>query len=142
MTFDHFTSCRRLLAAAMIVIASTAAGTALAQTAGVIADGEPITELEIQQRSRLAEHGARKAPAREDVIDELRKEKLKINEARASGVEISDSEVDESYARMASRMRLTPEHLTGQLARSGVHADTVKHRIRADMAWERYKGRQ
>jgi hypothetical protein len=43
---------------------------------------------------------------------------------------------------MASRMRLTPEHLTGQLARSGVHVDTVKHRIRADKAWEKYKGRQ
>ena len=148
MTFDRFTSCHRLLAAAIIAIMSTTAGAALAQTAGAAlaqtagADSEQITELEIQQRSRLMEHGARNAPAREDVIDELRKEKRKINEARASGVEISDSEVDESYARMASRMRLTPEHLTGQLARSGVHADTVKHRIRADMAWERYKGRQ
>jgi peptidyl-prolyl cis-trans isomerase SurA len=133
------TTCRSLLVAATIAIISTAAGTALAHTVG--ADSEQITELEIQQRSRLTEHGG-KAPAREDVIDELRKEKLKINEARASGVEISDSEVDEAYARMASRMRLTPEHLTGQLARSGVHVDTVKHRIRADMAWEKYKGRQ
>ena len=36
---------------------------------------------------------------------------------------------------MASRMRLTPEQLTQQLARSGVNPATLKHRIRADIAW-------
>jgi peptidyl-prolyl cis-trans isomerase SurA len=140
MTFEHFTNCRSFLVAATITIISTMAGTALAQTVG--ADSEQITELEIQQRSRLMEHGARNAPTREDVIDELRKEKRKVNEARASGVEISDSEVDEAYARMASRMRLTPEQMTEQLARQNVNVDTVKHRIRADKAWEKYQGRQ
>ena len=142
MTFDHFTTCRSLLIAAMIVIASTPAGTVLAQTVGAIADSEPITELEIQQRSRLTEQSTRKTPAREEVIDELRKEKLKVQEAREFGVEVSDSEVDQAYANMASRMMLTPEQLTGQLTRSGINIDTLKHRIRADMAWGKYKQRQ
>jgi peptidyl-prolyl cis-trans isomerase SurA len=142
MTFDDFTTCRSLLVAAMIVITSTPAGLALAQTVGAVADSEPITELEIQQRSRLTEQSTRKTPAREEVIDELRKEKLKVQEAREFGVEVSDSEVDQAYANMASRMLLTSEQLTGQLARSGINADTVKHRIRADMAWGKYKQRQ
>jgi peptidyl-prolyl cis-trans isomerase SurA len=142
MTFDHFTNCRRLLAAAMIAIAATAAGTALAQTVGAITDNVPVTEPEIAQRSRLTEVSTRKTPTREEVIDELRKEKLKISEARKLGVEVSDAEVDEVYATIASRMRLTPEQLTQQLARSGVDVDTLNHRIRADMAWARYKQRQ
>ena len=102
MTFDHFTTCRSLLIAAMIVIAATPAGLAFAQTVGAIADSEPITELEIQQRSRLTEQSTRKTPARDEVIDELRKEKLKVQEAREFGVEVSDSEVDQAYANMAS----------------------------------------
>jgi peptidyl-prolyl cis-trans isomerase SurA len=142
MTFDHFTNRRRLLAAAMIAIASTAVGTALAQTVGAITDNVPITEPEIAQRSRLTEVSTRKTPSREEVIDELRKEKLKISGARKFGVEVADSEVDVVYADMARRMRLTPEQLTQQLARSGVDVDTLKHRIRADMAWARYKQQQ
>jgi hypothetical protein len=54
-------------------------------------------------------------------------------------VELSDSEVDEVYAAMASRMRLTSEQMTEQLARAGINADTLKHRIRADIAWQRYQ---
>jgi peptidyl-prolyl cis-trans isomerase SurA len=98
--------------------------------------------LKSRSRSRLTEVSTRKTPSREEVIDELRKEKLKISEARKFGVEVSDAEVDEVYATMASRMRLKPEQLTQQLARSGVDVDTLKHRIRADMAWARYKQQQ
>jgi peptidyl-prolyl cis-trans isomerase SurA len=119
------------MVAAMLVIVLTPVGTASAQT-----------DVEIAQRSKLIELSTHKAPAQEDVIDELRKEKLKISEAGKFGVEVSDSEVDAAYTHMASRMRLTPEQLTQQLARSGVAVDTLKHRIRADKAWEKYKGRQ
>lgn len=142
MMSGNFTMCRSFVVAAMIIIASTPVGTALAQTAGAVVDGEPITELEIQQRSRLAEVSTHKNPSREEVVDELRKEKLKVQEARSAGIEVADSEVDQAYANMASRMLLTPEQLTGQLARSGINADTVKHRIRADMAWGKYNQRQ
>jgi peptidyl-prolyl cis-trans isomerase SurA len=36
---------------------------------------------------------------------------------------------------MAGRMRLTPEQLTQQLAKSGVHVSTLKARIKSDLAW-------
>jgi hypothetical protein len=49
------------------------------------------------------------------VIDQLRKEKLSVQEARKFGVAVRDSDVDEAYATMASRVRLTPEQMTGQL---------------------------
>jgi peptidyl-prolyl cis-trans isomerase SurA len=140
--FGKFRTCRDLLVAAMIVVIPMPAGTALAQTVGAITDNVPVTELEIEQRGRLTQLSTRKTPSREEVIDELRKEKRKIQEAREFGVEVSDAEVDEIYATMASRMRLTPERLTEQLARSCAHVDTLKHRVRADVAWHRYKQRQ
>ena len=76
-----------------------------------------------------------KAPARQDVIDELINEKLKVREAKRFGLEVTNAEVDSALATMAGRMRLTPELLTQQLAKSGINIATLKHRIRADIAW-------
>ena len=49
--------------------------------------------------------------------------------------EASDSEVDTALATMAGRMRMSAEQLTQALAKSGVNAATLKHRIRADIVW-------
>ena len=63
-------------------------------------------------------------------------EKLKLKEAKRWGIEVPDSEVDSRYAAMGSRMRLTTEQLTQSLAKSGVSPDTLKARIKADLAWQ------
>jgi hypothetical protein len=39
---------------------------------------------------------------------------------------------------MGSRMRVTPEQLTQALAQTGGSVDTLKHRIRADIASQKY----
>jgi peptidyl-prolyl cis-trans isomerase SurA len=135
MFIDRIT-CRTLSIAAIIVV-SMPVGTALAQTAGAVVDTQ-VTELEIQQRSRLNELSTHKAPRLEEVVNELRQEKRRVEDARRLGVDVSDAEVDEHYAKMASRMRLTPEQLTEILERSGMNAATLKHRIRADVTWQRY----
>jgi peptidyl-prolyl cis-trans isomerase SurA len=108
---------------------------ARAQQVVVIVNGEPITALDIEQRSKLTQLSTHKAPSRQEVLEELISEKLKVREAKKFGLEISDTEVDTSYATMATRMRLTADQLTAQLARSGLNATTLKARIRADMAW-------
>jgi peptidyl-prolyl cis-trans isomerase SurA len=136
MMFDKFTICRRLLAAAMMMVAVPMLATAArAQQVVVIVNGEPITALDIEQRSKLTQLSTHKAPSRQEVIEELISEKLKVREAKKFGLEISDTDVDTSYATMATRMRLTADQLTAQLAKSGLNAATLKARIRADMAW-------
>lgn len=124
-----------LLAAAMLVAAAVPATTARAQVVVVVVNGEPITALDIEQRSKLAQLSTQKTPPRKEVIDELINEKLKVREAKRWGLEVSNSEVDQAYAQMASRMRLSSDQLTAQLGRSGVNPGTLKHRIRADIAW-------
>lgn len=139
--FDIFMTCRRLsmaalsIAAMLVVAVPTLATTAYAQQIVVIVNGEPITALDIEQRTKLTQLSTHKLPPRQEVIDELITEKLKVREAKKWGLEISNSEVDTSYASMASRMGRTAEQLTEQLAKSGLNAATLKARIRADMAW-------
>lgn len=136
MMFDGFTTFRKLLAATLLALAAVAPTTgARAQQIVVIVNGEPITALDIEQRSKLIELSTHKAPPRQEVIDELINEKLKVREAKKFGLDIPTTEVDNAYASMASRMRFTPEQLTQQLAKSGVNAATLKARIKADLAW-------
>jgi peptidyl-prolyl cis-trans isomerase SurA len=136
MTVDCFLASRKLLVATILICAAFAPATgARAQQVVVIVNGEPITALDIEQRSKLNQLSTHKTPARQEVLDELINEKLKVREAKKFGLDVSNAEVDKAYATMAGRMRATPEQLTQQLAKSGVNVATLKARIKADIAW-------
>jgi peptidyl-prolyl cis-trans isomerase SurA len=120
--------------ATLIVMA--VAGSALAQTVAVFVNGEPITAMDIEQRSKFLFVTSQKHHPRQEVLDQLIDEKLKVREGARWGINVSDSEVDNSFATMASRMRLSSEQLTQSLAKSGVKADTLKARIKADIVWQ------
>jgi peptidyl-prolyl cis-trans isomerase SurA len=103
------------------------------------AAAEEPSAAEVSQRVKLRASIPGKAYSRERVIDELRDEKRKIRVAREAGVEPMDAEVDAEYARMARRMDLTVAELTQNLAEEGVSPETVKHLLRANIAWQRYQ---
>jgi peptidyl-prolyl cis-trans isomerase SurA len=106
-----------------------------AQTVAVMVNGEPITNFDIEQRSKLTALTTHKPPLREQVIDELINEKVKIKEAKQFGVDPTASDVDASFAQMSSRMRLTPDQLAKTLESQGIRPGTLKDRIKADMVW-------
>jgi peptidyl-prolyl cis-trans isomerase SurA len=122
-------------AAGLLVLILLLTSTSQAQHVVMLVNGEPITALDIEQRAKLNQLSTHKAPSRQEIIDELVVEKLKIKEARKWGLEASDTEVDTALATMAGRMRMSAEQLTQALAKSGVNAATLKHRIRADIVW-------
>jgi peptidyl-prolyl cis-trans isomerase SurA len=117
-----------------------------AQTVAVMVNGDPITDFDIEQRSKLNFLSTHKPSNRQEVINELIDEKVKIKEAKKYGVDPSISDIDQSYSGMSSRMRLSPDQLTKSLESQGIRPDTLKARIRADMVWTslvrgRYKER-
>ena len=134
--FDNFATFRRPLAATLLALGvAVAASGACAQQVVVMVNGEPITALDIEQRSKLMQLSTHKAPARQEVIDDLINEKLKVREAKRWSLEASNSEVDSAYASMAGRMRFTADQLTQSLAKGGVNVATLKARIKADLVW-------
>jgi peptidyl-prolyl cis-trans isomerase SurA len=120
--------------ATFIVVA--VAGSALAQTVVVFVNGEPITAIDLEQRSKFLYVTSQKHHPRQEVLDQLIDEKLKIREGIRWGINASDTEVENNYATMAGRMRMSSEQLTQSLAKSGVKADTLKARIKADIVWQ------
>src|SRR3981081_396170 len=136
MMFESLMAFRKLMAAAGLTFAAAMpATTASAQQIVVIVQGETSTAPAVDQRSKLTQLSTHKVPPRQEVLDELINEKLKLREAKKFGLEITASEVDPAYASMAGRMRFTADQLTQQLARSGVNSATLKGRIKADIAW-------
>jgi len=120
------------LACALMALA---APSARAQTIAVMVNGEPITDLDIEQRSKLNFVSTHKQQSRQEVLNELIDEKVKIKEAKKYGVDPSGSDIDQSYGQMAQRMRLTPEQLTATLEKQGIRPETFKHRIKTDIVW-------
>jgi peptidyl-prolyl cis-trans isomerase SurA len=106
-----------------------------AQTVAVMVNGEPITNYDIDQRMKLNFLTTHKPAVRQDVINELIDEKVKIKEGKKFGVDPNSSDIDQSYAAMSSRMRITTDQLTKSLESQGIRPDTLKARMKAEMVW-------
>ena len=106
-----------------------------AQTVAVMVNGEPITQFDIEQRMKLTTLSTHKPAVRQDVINELIDEKVKIKEGKKFGVDPSGSDIDQSFSSMAGRMRITPEQLTKSLESQGIRPETLKARMKAEMVW-------
>ncbi len=126
-----------LIAGGAVALAVLAGGASplQAQSVVVMVNGEPITSLDIEQRTKLNFLTTRKQMPRQEVIEELIDEKVKVKEAKRFGVDPTASDIDQAYAGMSQRMRLSPEQLTKSLESAGVRPETLKARLKAEMVW-------
>lgn len=126
---------RRWLAAAIFVLAITASTVARAQIV-VIANGSPITEYDIQQRTKLNTTSTHKPQSRQEVINELIDDRLKISRGKYYGFEIGNDDVENAFNGMATRQHITPQQFAQVLERAGISPNSVKARIRAELTWQ------
>jgi peptidyl-prolyl cis-trans isomerase SurA len=125
-----------LSACAVALALSFAGGSPLrAQTVACMVNGEPITNFDIEQRTKLTFLTTHKQASRQEVVDELIDEKVKVKEGKKYGVDPSSSDIEQSYTGMSSRMRITPEQLTKSLESQGIRPETLKARMKAEMVW-------
>jgi len=106
-----------------------------AQSVACMINGDPITNYDIEQRTKLNFLTTHKQMPREEVLSELIDEKVKIKEAKKYGVDPTATDVDQSFGGMASRMRITPDQLAKSLESQGIRTDTLKARLKAEMVW-------
>ena len=65
-------------------------------------NGEPITDYDIEQRSKLIFISTHKQADRKDVLKELIDEKIKIREGKKYGVDPSGSDIDQAYGALGT----------------------------------------
>ena len=107
---------------------------ACAQVA-IIVNGDPITVYDIDQRTKLMQISGQKGATRQQAIEELIGDKLKLSAAKGYKLEISKSDIEASFANIARNVRTTPEGFVKGLESGGINPETLKSRLKADLAW-------
>ena len=121
-----------MLAAVIVLGIST---TARSQQVVAFVNGEPITALDIEHRTKFMQLSTKKVPTRKEVLDSLINEILEVNEAKRFGIDIPEAEVDKAFNGAARRMGADAQKLAQALTATGASADTFKRHLRAQLAW-------
>lgn len=125
----------RLPLLVLVSVLVLAGAPARAQNIVVMVNGDPITDFDIEQRSKLDTLTTQKTPSRQDVINVLIDDKIKIKEGKKYGVDPGVSDINQSYEGMAQRMRISIDQLTKSLESKGVRPETLKSRMKSEMVW-------
>lgn len=121
-----------ILAAVMLL---AGASIACSQEVVALVNGEPITELDITQRAKLEQLSTQKMPSRQEVLNALIDEILEVKEAKRFEINVPETEVESSYAGVAKRMGIDAQKLGDILDRAGSSAQSLKSRLKAQLAW-------
>ncbi len=113
-----------------------------------VVNGEIITATDVEQRLALivVANGGKISPEeaqrlRLQIFSNLVDEKLQIQAAKASDIEVKDDEVNAQFARIAANFKQTPEAFSAYLANNGSSAASMKQQIRGELAWDRLLSR-
>ena len=79
---------------------------------------------------------------RQQILEDLTNEKVKIYAAQQLNVEVSDAEVEQAISYLEQQNHLQPHTLKKRLAEKGVPMETLKAQTRADLLWLRYMQRK
>ncbi len=98
-------------------------------------NGEPITQFDIDQRSKLRGTTARnhQAPSRQEVLDELTNDQEKLSEAKRRGIDPSDADVDSEIASYARRMHMSSDQFLQLFAKTGITSMAIRSYVRAEL---------
>ena len=111
------------------------AGTALPALAAVkvTVNGVSITDIQIAQRLKLfsIEGKSGSKAATEELVDE----QVMLQEAKRLGINITDAQVEEALLQVARNINVSRDKLGQMLTQQGVNLDTLKARLRANLAW-------
>ena len=132
------TSATQIACAALLVavLAWLAAPPALAQSAiRILVNDEPITSLDIQQRTKMLNVFSRGNQGEKDATDQLIEEHLMLQEAKRRNVDVTDEEVDQEFANRARAAKLSADQFVQAMRQAGIAPQTFRDFLRANLAW-------
>jgi peptidyl-prolyl cis-trans isomerase SurA len=111
----------------------------------LIVNDNMISDLQVRDRLKLimsssgipntVENKNKLAP---QILDMLVNETLKMQEATAAGIEVSEEEIKQGIARIAEQNKFSLEQFEKILATQGIPRRTLEDQIRSEIAWGKY----
>jgi peptidyl-prolyl cis-trans isomerase SurA len=112
--------------------------------ATAIVNGSVITQTDIQQRLALlaiANGGQIPAdqiqPLSEQVLRNLIDETLEIQAAKDDKIDVKQSDIDKTVARVAQNVKKTPDQLAAFLQANGSNIKSLRRQVEGEIAWRR-----
>jgi peptidyl-prolyl cis-trans isomerase SurA len=100
-----------------------------------LVNGDPITALDVVHRMRLSELMTHKAPNRQDSLEELINEKIKLQQTKNLKIDVTDAQINKVIAGMAQRTSRKTADFTAALTQAGIDMPRFKTRLRAELGW-------
>ena len=122
--FHHPAGMSRAALLAVFALATVPGGiqAARAQAIALAVNGDPITNIDIEQRMKLLR--VLRRPATHDAaVESMISDRLKNREATRFGVTIKDNEIGEEIGSYALKQKVSPQQLLADLEHGGVERD-------------------
>ncbi len=97
-------------------------------------NGDPITNIDIEERMKLL-RVLHKPATREAAVESLYTDRLEIREAGKYGVNLKDADISEEIVQVAKEMKVQPQVLVAEIQHAGVTEEHFKTHFRADYSF-------
>lgn len=126
--------------AALLCLALMPTGTVAQNPFAKVAqvDDAVITEFELEQRTRFLQLLGSPTGARNDVLDELIKDRLRLAATAYSGITLSEEELQQGLTDFAARTEMSSEDFVKQLEGDGVARETFRDFVATSLIWRSY----
>lgn len=119
---------------AMAGLLALESGSAFAQAIVASINGDPITNLDIEERMKML-RVLHKPATRDAAIESLFTDRLEIHESGKFGVDPRESDISQHIMKVAQEMKIAPQALVEALQHAGVTPEHFKAHFRADVAY-------
>lgn len=132
-----------ILAATLSVVTVEHASAQRAESVAVVVNDEVISTFDVRQRAMMLLMGQRNLTepdinaAMSRAAQQLIDERLKLQEAGRRKVEVSDDEINQGLMEGARDSSMTPQLMEQQFAARRISFNTLRQKVRADIAWEK-----
>jgi peptidyl-prolyl cis-trans isomerase SurA len=125
----------RIATVGFVALCVLSAAPAAGQQIVALVNGEPITSLDVENRTRLIAAFSRKQVSRKEALDELIDQKVKLRQAKRLDIDITDAMVERAFSSIASQSGRNSTQLAAALREAGIDPQSFKTKLRADLAW-------
>lgn len=114
----------------------------MTEEVALVVNESPITASDINDRlhlvmssSGLPNNQEVRANLMPQIIGVLVDEQIRVQEAERLKLEVNQTEINESFAKLAQSNNFTPEQFREILNRSGININTLEDQLRAQISW-------
>ena len=125
------TACFGLVVAAL---GCGASGAAQAQAIALSVNGDPVTNVDLEQRMKLL-RAYHKPATRDAAVESMIEDRLKAHEASRFGIVIKDEEIGEQVQSDAKKIKISGQQLLADIGKSGVNQDHARGHFKAELAY-------